>query len=92
MIPFSLTFIIPHLNSGRNLDAAEIHGENTVAFVISSLKCYLRIKMWFRVRISEINIYIEEKSRNFKSYYGSCINYRSVSTLLRNYRPVPKKL
>ena len=36
MIPFSLTFIIPHLNSGRNLDAAEIHGENAVAFVVSS--------------------------------------------------------
>ena len=56
MTPFLLTFTIPHLNSGRNLDAAEIHGENTVAFVISSLKCYLRIKMWFRVRISEFSM------------------------------------
>jgi len=34
MIPFSLTFIIPHLNSGRNLDAAEIHGENMVSLLI----------------------------------------------------------
>jgi len=34
MTPFSLTFIIPHLNSGRNLDAAEILGENTVSLII----------------------------------------------------------
>ena len=42
MTPFSLTFIIPHLNSGGNLDAAEIHGEDSGAFVISTQKCYLR--------------------------------------------------
>jgi len=34
MTPFLLTFIIPHLNSGRNLDAAEIHGENMVSLLI----------------------------------------------------------
>jgi len=34
MTPFSLTFIIPHLNSGRNLDAAEILGENMVSLLI----------------------------------------------------------
>ena len=53
MTPFSLTFIIPHLNSGRNLDAAEILGKNSVAFDNSSYNCHLRKKMWFRVRISE---------------------------------------
>ena len=53
MTPFLLTFTIPHLNSSRNLDAAEILGENAVAFDNFSLKCYLRKKMWFRVRISE---------------------------------------
>jgi len=48
MTPFLLTFIIPHLNSGRNLDAAEIHGETKMLFTHKGV---------VRVRISEIKIF-----------------------------------